>query len=123
MYLSLVALLLVGACQPDTSDAQDVCQQVVADGLAECTAKAWELCDTAYDQVLQDLKDENKKLSDQITALSEQIEQNCSQTGIAYLDTYMHANHCEWVPSITLWNCSRFSSICEAYDPSNPPHW
>lgn len=122
----VVFLLSLAACtQPDSQDAQDVCTQVVKDGLASCTQDAWQLCDEAYAQVMADLQRQNDDLKAQIQKLSDQVQNGCNSYVEGYLSDYMHNHACNWEPQADMgvgrWVCSQTASpFCQPYDPVNP---
>lgn len=112
--------LLFAACQPDTSDAQDLCTQVVKDGLATCTQDAWELCDQSYQKVLAEVQAENAQLRADLIKLEDSYRAGCDGYVNGAVADFMHANGCNYEPqSPYLWVCYG-GRLCEAYDPAHP---
>lgn len=121
----VVSFLALAACQPDQQDVEDVCTQVVKDGLATCTQDAWGLCSKAYEDIMADLQKQNDDLKEQIRQLSTQVENGCNSYVEGYLSDYMHGHHCNWEPQADMgvgrWVCSLSASpFCQPYDPANP---
>lgn len=113
-------VILLGACTPDTSDAQDVCSQIVADGLKQCSQDAWDLCDRSYDQVLKEIQAENADLRQQLDEIQATQAAGCDSYVNGYMVDWLHAHQCNWEPQSQYgWVCYG-GQLCQPFDPSNP---
>lgn len=116
----VLVVLLMAACGPDVAEVKGACGEVLQEGLAECTEKAWGLCDMAYSEVMADMQKENQKLHDQIQALGFQIEAGCNTYLNGRVNDFMHNHGCTYEPQSQYgWVCYG-GQLCVPYDPANP---
>lgn len=117
----VVLFLALAACQPgvDQEQVEDVCTQVVKDGLATCTQDAWNLCDQAYSTIMEDLQAQNDALKEQIRTLSNQVEAGCNTYVNGAVADTMHTYGCALAMDgdVSRWYCPSQSLACRAPAP------
>ena len=114
--LIALGVLFFAACQPDTTELQDTCTQVVKDGLATCTQDAWELCDQAYSKIMDEMQRENDQLRQDLTKFRNMYEDGCGAFVNGAVIDYMELNHCVYDPPTYSWSCTA-GPLCAATSP------
>lgn len=110
----LVVVVLLGGCNAgiDQGEVEDVCTKVVQDGLAQCTAAAWDQCDSSYQVVLADLTKQNDDLKAEIAKLQNAVEIGCGTYVNGAVNDLLHSYQCNWNNGTGNWECSATSPLC-----------